>query len=305
MHVGQGDSGSGTPSGKVYWSRRHGVTPTLDTTAAARLVASLITSLEQRDYLQEWFGKDCVDGGGEGKAGLDIAAFVERRTFRADLWPPASRWPDWDTDALLTAVEFFYDHVSHPTDGFQHGYANCGFHATAFDGAAGRTEFRDEVNQLLEHLDDGYELLEDGEVVHQAPAGFDELLKSIPPPIPDKPYEQRVASAVRKFRSRAASVDERRDAVRDLADVLERLRPEVRAVLTKKDDATIFEIANKFGIRHWDDQQYDDYTRPVWLSWMFYFYLATIHAVAHFVERAQYEGRRGESASGTVDASRR
>jgi hypothetical protein len=287
-----GPQESGGAPGRAYWSRRHGVTPSLDSDAAARLIASVLTSFEQRDYFQEWFGKNCVDGNSEGKAGSDPAAFVERRTFRDDIWHPASRWRDWDRDALFTAVEFFYDYVSKPTDGYNHDYANCGFHATGFDAAPARTDYRTEVNGILAHFEDGYELVPSGEVVYQAPSGFEQLLDATPPPISGKAYEQRVHAAIKKFRSRSASTDDRRDAVRDLADVLEYLRPEVKKVLTKKDDATIFEIANKFEIRHWDGDQYNDYTRPVWLSWMFYFYLATIHAVAHFVERTQ----RGETS---------
>ena len=104
-------------------------------------------------------------------------------------------------------------------------------------------------------------------------------------PIPGKRYEERVDDAVRKFRSRTASPTDRRDAVRDLADVLEYLRPEIKRVLTKKDDAALFEIANKFAIRHMDGEQFTEYTKPVWLSWMFYFYLATIYAVGHLMER--------------------
>jgi len=292
--MSKGASQSGGTPGRAYWSRRQGITPSLDIDQAARLVASLLTSFEQCDFFQEWFGKDCVDGSSEGKAGADPGAFVERRTFRDDIWHPGKRWSDWDKDALFTAVEFFYDYVSQPTDGYIHGYANCGYHATAFDAAPARAEYRTEVNSILVHLEDGFELLQDGEVVHQAPSGFEQLLKASPPPIPGKAYEMRLRSAIKKFRSRSASPDDRRDAVRDLADVLEYLRPEVKKVLTKKDDATIFEIANKFAIRHWDESQYDDYTRPVWLSWMFYFYLATIHAVAHFVERTRH-GDAGEA----------
>lgn len=287
---GMGDSidrPSGATPSRAYWSRRRGLVPSFDTTQASRLIASLIRGFEQRGYLQEWFGKDCVDGRDkDGKAGHDHAAFVERRTFRADLWPAHEMWQDWDQDALLTAVEFYYDHVSLPTEGWFHDYAHCGDHFTAFDAAPARVEYRSEVNAILSHLGDGYELDSNGEVVHVAPSGYETLLATTPPPIAGKQYESRVASAIRKFRSRSSSPDDRRDAVRDLADVLELMRPEVLQTVGRKDDAALFEIANKFAIRHYNAGQQKDYD-PVWLSWMFYFYLATIHAVAHFAERAQ------------------
>jgi hypothetical protein len=78
---------------------------------------------------------------------------------------------------------------------------------------------------------------------------------------------------------------ERRDAVRDLADVLEFLRPKLKVVLAKKDEAALFEIANNFGIRHHNAGQTTDYDKGIWYSWIFYFYLATIHAVIRLIER--------------------
>jgi hypothetical protein len=80
-------------------------------------------------------------------------------------------------------------------------------------------------------------------------------------------------------------MDERRDAIRDLADVLEYLRPQLKAVLNKKDEAAIFEIANNFGIRHHNQSQRTDYDKPIWYSWIFYFYLATIHAAVRLIDR--------------------
>ncbi len=253
----------------------------------------MISGYESDGWLQEWFGKECVDRNDvEGRGGHDPAAFVERRTLRDDLWPPDRSWQDWDQDALLTAVEFFYDHISKPTDGWDHDYAHCGYHATAFDAGAARAAYRVEVNGLVSQLEEGFELLEGGEVVRRAPSGTEALLEGVPPPIAGKDYEVRVTSAVRKFRARSSSPDDRRDAVRDLADVLELLRPEIKRVLSKKDDAAIFEIANNFAIRHYNAAQQKDYD-PVWLSWMFYFYLATIHAVAHFIRREGAERGTG------------
>lgn len=73
--------------------------------------------------------------------------------------------------------------------------------------------------------------------------------------------------------------------MRDLADVLEFLRPRVKEVLTSKDESDLFHLANNFGIRHHNDQQRTDYDRPIFYSWMFYYYLATIHAATRLIER--------------------
>ena len=66
-----------------------------------------------------------------------------------------------------------------------------------------------------------------------------------------------------------------------MADVFEWLRKskKLEKALNKKDEAALFEIANKFAIRHHDPSQKTDYDVTIWHSWMFHFYLATYHAV--------------------------
>jgi hypothetical protein len=45
-------------------------------------------------------------------------------------------------------------------------------------------------------------------------------------------------------------------------------------------EGDLFNIANNFAIRHNNREQRGEYDREVWLRWMFYVYLATIHAVS-------------------------
>jgi hypothetical protein len=97
----------------------------------------------------------------------------------------------------------------------------------------------------------------------------------------------RVDSAIRKFHYHRASLDSQRDAVRDLADVLEFLRPEIKKVFTSKDEADLFNIANGFGIRHHKENQKTSYDRAIWYPWVFQYYLATIHAGLRLIAKAE------------------
>jgi hypothetical protein len=109
---------------------------------------------------------------------------------------------------------------------------------------------------------------------------------SLPTHDPDK-VEQRVEAAILKFRRYRSSLNERHDAIRDLVDVLEFLRPQVKKVISKKDEGDLFVIANQFGIRHHNDQQKQDYDKAIWYSWMFYYYLASIHACLRLIKKAE------------------
>jgi len=120
----------------------------------------------------------------------------------------------------------------------------------------------------------------------------------LPAADPDN-IEGRIEAARRKFRRYRSSLDERRDAIRDLVDVLEYLRPQLRGVLTSKDEADLFNLANNFGIRHHNQLQKVHYDRAIWYSWLFYYYLATIHAVLRLVTKAQPQpSASGSSARG-------
>jgi len=102
--------------------------------------------------------------------------------------------------------------------------------------------------------------------------------------------ENRVENAINKFRRYKSSQSERKDAIRDLVDVLEYLRPKIQKIISKKDENDLFEIANKFGIRHHDLNQKIGYEKSIWYSWMFYYYLSTIHACLRLLEIDQ-EGK--------------
>lgn len=59
----------------------------------------------------------------------------------------------------------------------------------------------------------------------------------------------------------------------------EYLRPKLQSIISSKDEADLFNIANNFSVRHHNDKQKNEYDESIWLSWMFYFYLATIHTI--------------------------
>lgn len=274
-----------------YYSIRTGKNPDAsryDLPILLRLFSDFYLEFLNKDYFQEDFGYYCVDAGDvSGKLGYDIEAQMFRAIRKPDLWPIQEKYKSYSEDDLFDVIEFLYDHVSKPIDGYFHNYNACGYHYNTFDKKTGQQEFRDGVNQILCDYKEGYELSDHGEILESPEQGLENLFAaSLPTHDPDN-VEQRVQAAILKFRRYRSSLDERRDSIRDLADVLEFLRPQVKSVISKKDEGDLFAIANQFGIRHHNDQQKQDYDKAIWYSWMFYYYLATIHACLRLITKAE------------------
>lgn len=145
------------------------------------------------------------------------------------------------------------------------------------------------VNRYLKY--DGLILVMEGlryrlrQLPEDVPSELEPLLDAGIPLTAPEEVTVKVTRAVEQFRRPGSALADRHEAVRNLADVLEYLRPEAKGTLLNKDESDLFELANNFGIRHHKKGQKTEYEPAIWLSWMFYYYLATIHALLRLLER--------------------
>lgn len=244
--------------------------------------------LVRGELLQEMLGKSCVDDPFStpiGVAGTDASIYVLKKTRKDNLWPVHERISSYTEEDMFDVIEFLFDEVSLGVDGWLHEWDGCGMHYANFEHPRAQQEYRDSVNELLHEYGSGYELTADGEIVHLPESGFENLMTGQLPGADTINVVSKVQAAIAKYLRRSSTLDDRRDAVRGLADVLEFLRPKVKGVLLTKDESDLFNIANNFAIRHHNDRQRTDYDPNIWTSWMFYTYLATIHAIHHLLVR--------------------
>lgn len=278
---------------RQYYSVRAGRNPMaagFDLDTMRKLFREVFIYFEDEGYFQQALGYDCVDAGFvAGKLGRSVEGALLLALRKPDLAPIRQRIAFYEEDDLFDVIEFLFDHCSKPLDRQYHNYDNCGWHTNpttdTFDRLGGQAEYREKLAPLLEAFGPGYELSAVGEVLTLGDPGLAPLLAA-PLPTADKSnVSARVEAAQVKFRRHRSTESERRDAVRDLADVLEFLRPQLDGVLTNKDDAALFSIANNFAIRHHNTKQQATYDKAIWYSWIFYFYLATIHAAVRLIEK--------------------
>ena len=243
---------------RQYYSVRAGRNPMktgFDLDAMRKLFCEVFIYFKDESYFQQFLGYDCVDAGFvAGKLGRSVEGALLLGLRKDELAPIRQRIASYDEDDLFDVIEFLFAHCSKPLERHYHRFDNCGWHTDpttdTFDREAGKAEYREKLAPLLEAYGKGYELSPAGEVLLIADPGFATLLDA-PLPAPDRDnMTARVEAAQKKFRRHRSTETERRDAIRDLADVLEFLHLQIDGILTNKDDATLFNIANKFAIRH-------------------------------------------------------
>jgi hypothetical protein len=262
---------------KLYYSQRRGQRPiTVNLVQLKRIVGGLYRDWESAGLFQEWFGFECVDDGSvNGRAGSDSAAFAFRLTLNEKVWPVDLNLESWSESDLFDALEFLHDHISVGSAGRYHRYGDCGHHFAEFDPQAGRTRMRTALNPMLGRYGSGFELNPEGQIVDLLRPEVMDLVRAAIPPQVSEVVANHLAVAIRLFRARSSGIEDRRNAVRELADALEYLHPQLRACLASADDAMLFELANKFHIRHSNPSQVRGYDASG-LRWMFEFYLSTL-----------------------------
>lgn len=267
---------------KKYYGERKGFheKEPMDYHLMKRLFKSLYKQLEDDLFFSEAMGYDCVDlGKHAGLWGHDIGAYFYRKLKRTDIWPIMGYIDDYyDEVTLFTVIEFLYDYVSEATGKHYHEWNDCGWHTSEWDKESGQQRYRDEINELLKDYKDGYALTEDGEIIELAPSGMESLIdEKIVTEDPDN-IDNRIKTAKRKYLRYGASLDDKKDAVRTLADVLEFLKKS-NIRLLKKDESDLFQIINSFDIRHHNKSQQGDYDKEIWYDWLFYTFLASIYVL--------------------------
>lgn len=262
-----------------FYSIRSGLNPNcagFDLPEFLELFVRLYGQMVKDGYFNENFGFYCVDSGDIPGKVADVEYEVLVRLRKKNIWPLCVHYTSYSEDDLFDLIEFLYENVSKPIDGTYHDWNNCGMHWETFNKTEGQKEYRQKVNELLTLYNRPFILSASGEILSRPEKGYERIFES-DIPSKDGNVVSRLEVAIIKFRKHGASLEDRRLAVRDLADVLEYLRPQLQKLLTKKDENDLFSIANNFGIRHHNDKQKTNYDQSIWLSWMFYFYLSTIH----------------------------
>lgn len=274
------------PTDRVpYWSERQrsrkpGAVSLL---ATAREFIRAVDELEADGYFEMAFEKDCVDA----PANVEPSDIFSRELDVSDVWPLNAKRLSKDVDLFCDVIEVLHDLVARPRARYFHSYSGCGWHHESFSVEAGQVLYRWRVNRLLGKSDIGLQLAAEGEDVGRLAAVTDDARTALAASMTartDPSTGDLVRHAIALFRARNATEHDKRSAVIALAGVLEERRGLLKTELVSNDEGALFQIANGFAVRHRKDNQRTDYD-PVFLDWLFWWYLATIELTDRILAR--------------------
>ena len=207
-----------------------------------------------------------------------------------------------DRDSLFDLIEFLADRVSKhntsnkdPSDIRPVGMHNGKFIPPpmdtvtnpfnlyhVYDRKEGQKKWRDALNRHLVQLNPPCKITEKQTIeILPTSEGLQQLVDSCASPSEDT--QSRIKHAQELFLKHGATKDDKRSALKDLMDVLEYMRNDLKEHIPKE-EKDLFNIANNYAIRHNRPGQITEYDER-YLQWFFYALLASIDLVTKLKTR--------------------
>ena len=201
-----------------------------------------------------------------------------------------------DRDSLFDLIEFLADRVSKhntskndPSDIRPVGMHNGRFIPPpidtvtnsfnlyhAYDHKEGQKKWRDALNKHLVQLNPPCKITEKQTIeILPTSEGLQQLVDSCASPSEDT--QSRIKHAQELFLKHGATKDDKHSALKDLMDVLEIMRLDIKKYIPRE-EKELFNIANNYAIRHYNNKQKTGYDES-YLQWFFYAILAAIDLV--------------------------
>ncbi len=263
--------------GREYYIHRKGRKRVVSFSQLKKLFNGILEYLDKNDYL--WQAMTLW--------GPDIPAFFLKEIQMEEIWPFERYLPKYNETTLFSVMEVIHDYVSKPVTKGRRRIMHD------FDNEEGQSYYRSKINEMLSLYwytirdTDGIETLKafemsaDGRIHEKIKEGFEDLPAKMHSTSDPESIDDKIRYAVSQFTRYGAKLEERKDAVRTLGDVLEFLKKK-GIKMPKADDRDLFKILNKFSIRHHEPTQKGDYTHEVWYEFAFYLFLASINVLLRF-----------------------
>lgn len=208
-----------------------------------------------------------------------------------NLWPIDERYVEYSECEIFDLIEFLFKIVSKPIDRRKSSFVDLllPYHPLipeereiTFDELEGKLEYLEGINNILKRYQDKYIMSKEGMIEFKRNDAEIQLCSEIIKNSDcNADINNMINRSINKFLNSKGNEHEMHDAIRILADILESLK-EIQIDHIRKEEKELFNIVNRFGIRHNTRSQLTKYNKEIYYPWIFYAILATINLKLHY-----------------------
>ena len=197
-----------------------------------------------------------------------------------------------ERDSLFDLIELLADHVSEhrtstvslPIDAFsplapdrftRYQRKTHTLSMNSYDKKKGQKRWQNVLNEYLAQLDPPCKLTNMRIEVLPTSEGLRDLLANCASTSENS--KKKIKHAQELFLKHGSTIDDKHSALKDLMDVLEIMRLDIKKYIPRE-EKELFNIANNYAIRHYNNKQKTRYDES-YLQWFFYAILAAIDLV--------------------------
>lgn len=260
---------------KLYYSERKN-----------RSVAKVTINLNELiDYVNEVYEHFKVKGGlnnlPQEESGESVLLSIDYFNKKSIL--PFNKLKEYSEEEVFDLIEFFYDQLEEyesPPSYYRNGQQVPN---RLIDDSVLTKEFlqgvyRVKINNIISKYGLGYELTTEGYIRDLISNGLEILVDSEQGVIEDEDSRKKIKDAKNLFLSHKSDDVKKWAAITLLGGVLEKRQKTGKLNLYKKDENELFEVLNRFNIRHNRPDQISDYDKEVFYPWIFYNLLSALDA---------------------------
>lgn len=293
---------------KQIYSLRNGNNPDtegIDFYSLKSLFNDLFSILNKRGYFAEHFGyyslnhdnsKDYKPVFIKGTLNDDEIRYdIHVKTRKDGLWPIEDCLVNYSEDDLFDVIEYLFKYVSIPIESnykvYDDGFVDYKLKIhTEYSTIKGQKHFIQLINQLLGSYKKPLILSENGEIQNKVE---DEISNLVNYDIHlNDEYKEKLIRAKSKLLRHNATNKDKRDALGDLAHIVEYYYEKIEDKFKSPDEnelfsifkKAIFNVLNNFQIRHHNKNQKTNYDES-WLDSIFYIVLAYIKQIENTAKK--------------------